>query len=208
MTEQQLAKVSEVPLTSLLQSRLVDINQICPNVGIDRDGAIDLCEAVLADVDVKQVKVYKGREQRGTIREYLEEIPTEAIVRVAEVVAQASQGVRWTNILGGRAFTFFQWMTLRYPILSLLREVCERQRGEARASKALDTLDGIAEEAEQDGARVKACELTLRAHHSAFGSKTLEKVGNTRPIIVVNIDKIFGGRPEQTEVIDAEVVTK
>ena len=202
----KLVKVSEVPLTGPLANRLAEIGAIAPAEVSQEDveAAVELCDGMLADVDVKQVKVNSGREVRESIRQYLEEIPPEAIMRVAEIVARASRGVRWSKIFEGHAFVFMQWMALRYPVLTHLREACERQRGEARASKALDTLDGIAEEAEQDGARVKACELTLRAHHAAFGAKTAEKVGSTRPIIVVNIDSIYGGGAP-AEVVDAEI---
>lgn len=202
----KLVKTAEVPLTEPLANRLSEIGKLDP-IEVTPElvtQARDLCEGLLCDVDVKQVKVHNGRETRETVRGYLEEIPSDAIVRVAEIVAQASQGVRWTKICGGRAFTFIQWMAIRYPVITHLREVCERQRGEARASKALDTLDGIAEEAEQDGARVKACELTLRAHHSAFGAKTAEKVGSSRPIIVVNIDNIYGSTAP-ADVVDAQI---
>lgn len=202
----KLVKVSKVPLTGPLARRLAEIGAIAPTEVNPEivEQAIELCDGMLADVDVNQVKVHNGREAKESVREFLEEIPPEAIVRVAEIAAQASQGIRWTGIFGGRAFTFMQWMATRYPIITHLREACERQRGEARASKALDTLDGIAEEAEQDGARVKACELTLRAHHAAFGAKTAEKVGSSRPIIVVNIDSIYGGAAP-AEVVDAEI---
>lgn len=205
----QLVQVPEHPLTPTLQKRLADLGEMEVTDELHAQ-AVDLCEGFLCDVDVKQVKVYKNRKQWETIGQYLKEIPQVAIVRVAEIASQVSCGVRWGKIFNGKAFQFFTWMATAYPVLSLLKDKCEQMRGDARASKALDTLDELAENAEQDGAKVKACELTLRAHHSAFGSKTLEKVGNTRPIIVVNIDKIFSGNDSSPgrggEVVDAQKV--
>lgn len=182
--------VKVFPLTPTLATKLQNLTDEPPTLTADQ--AVDVLAEYLSDVDAKAVKVHKGRVRYETIREYLEEMPCEVIVRVAEIAVRCASGERWGNIFGGKAFQFFQWMGLSYPVTRHLMDACERLRGEARAQKALDTLDEVAESAEQDGARVKACELTLRAHHAAFGAKTAQKEGSTRPIIVVNLANIFG----------------
>lgn len=202
-----MTALTQVPIHELsqtLKKRLSDLGDLEVNEELQAQ-AVDLCASFLCDIDVKQIKVFKNRRQWETVEQYLKEIPPLAIVRVAEIAVQVAQGVRWGKIFDGKAFQFFTWMTLVYPVLQLLKDKCEQMRGEARANKALDTLDSLAEEAEQDGAKVKACELTLRAHHVAFGAKTLQKIGNTRPIIVVNIDNVFKGEAGDVVDVDAQI---
>lgn len=182
--------VKVYPLTPTLAAKLQNLTDEPPTLTADQ--AVGVLMEYLADVDAKAVKVQKGRARYESIREYLEEMEGDLMVRVAEIALMCANGERWGRIFGGRAYAFIQWVGLRYPIVRMVYDACERLRGEARAQKALDTLDEVAENAEQDGARVKACELTLRAHHAAFGAKTAQKEGSTRPIIVVNLANIFG----------------
>ena len=182
--------VKVYPLTPTLAAKLQNLTDEPPTLTADQ--AVGVLAEYLADVDAKAVKVHKGRVRYESISEYLEEMEEGLMVRVAEIALMCANGERWGRIFGGRAYAFIQWVGLRYPVIRMVYDVCERLRGEARAQKALDTLDEVAENAEQDGARVKACELTLRAHHAAFGAKTAQKEGCTRPIIVVNLANIFG----------------
>ncbi len=178
----------KVELSPLLLKHCKQLTK--PN--ISAEDALTVCQGYLDGVDIRQIKKIKGRAEYDSVEGYLNEIPSEAMARVADMALRLVSGERWSSLYGGQAYNFWCWMGSRYPVLQLLYAEVERLRGQARASKALDTLDTIAEEAEQDGARVKACELTLRAHHKAFGAKTEAKEGNSRPIIVVNIASIFG----------------
>lgn len=73
----------------------------------------------------------------------------------------------------------------------------EELRSKMRAERVLDRLDALSEDAENEGARVKACEILLRAHHPAFGHATEAKRGSDRPMVVVNIANILGEGDEQ-----------
>lgn len=198
----ELTKIKQCPLTPSLSAQ---VNSL-PQPTLTKGQAVDVLDNMLTGTDAREVKVLQGRQKMESIREYLSEIPSEAITRVAEISTQAVQGVRWAQICDGRAFVVMQWLSFRYPVLDILRDRIERMRGEARAQKALDKLDAISEEAEQDGAKVKAIELTLRAHHPAFGAKTAQKQTSDRPVVVVNIAQIFGQEDEKAPktVIDAE----
>jgi hypothetical protein len=198
----ELIKIKPCPLTQSIAAQVASL----PAPTLTRDQAVDVLDNMLTGTDAREVKVLNGRPKLESISEYLSEIPAEAITHVAEISTQAVQGVRWAQICDGRAFVIMQWLSFRYPVLEILRDRIERMRGEARAQKALDKLDVISEEAEQDGAKVKAIELTLRAHHPAFGAKTAQKQASDRPVVVVNIAQIFGEKDEKSPktVVDAE----
>jgi hypothetical protein len=198
----ELTTIKQLPLTPSLSAQVLGL----PQPAIDAEQALGVLDNMLQAVDAREVKVLQGRQKMESIRHYLSEIPAEAITRVAEIATLASQGVRWGQIYDGKSFMVMQWLSFRYPVLEILRDRIERMRGEARAQKALDRLDAIADEAEQDGAKVKAIELTLRAHHPAFGAKTAQKQTSDRPVVVVNIAQIFGqdDKNASKNVVDAE----
>lgn len=187
-----------VPLTPALEKQVEKLP--LPNA-VDKETVCSVF-ALLEGIDAKQVKKLKGRREYDEIEGYLNEIPCEVIVRIAVIADALVNGERWSSIWGGAAWCFWLTALKRYPVLQVLDNEIERIRAQARANKALDMIDEIAETAEQDGARVKACELSLRAHHRAFGAKTDAKEGSTRPIIVVNLAHIFGNASSR-EAVDA-----
>ena len=196
MMSKELSTV--VPLTPALAKQVEKLP--LPNA-VDKEAVCSVF-ALLEGVDAKQVKKLKGRREYDEIEGYLKEIPCEVIVRIAVIADALVNGERWSSIWGGSAWCFWLTALKRYPVLQVLDGEIERIRAQARANKALDMIDEIAETAEQDGARVKACELSLRAHHRAFGAKTDAKEGSTRPIIVVNLANIFGDASSR-EAVDA-----
>lgn len=131
------------------------------------------------------------------------------MARAAEWMVLAAAGERWSKIGGGRAYMALKWLGFQYPVIALAMARMETLRGQSRAERALERLEAVAEEAEQDNARVKACEVLLRASHPAFGAMTEAKGGSDRPIINVNLAAFFGESGEKSgekSVKHAEVV--
>ena len=186
-----LARVHPLPPT--LASRLAEAE-----AGLGKpaysvaDAERVLADVFLADVDASSVKVYQGRAKCSSIIEFLREIDPVAIPRAAEWMVQAACGVRWGKIGGGKTHQVLMWLGTTYPILALAMAKVEAFRGRARAERVLDRLDALSETAENEGARVKAAEVLLRAYHPAFGHATEAKTGTDRPMVVVNVANILG----------------
>lgn len=149
-------------------------------------------DVFLADSDVGQVKIGNGRVKHDDFKGFLGEIEDAVIVRAAEWMVQGACGERWSKIGNGHCFALLTWISHVYPVLKLALAKMEELRSKMRAEKVLDRLDALSEEAEQDSAKVKACEILLRAHHPAFGHATEAKKGSDRPMVVVNIANILG----------------
>lgn len=181
------------PLSPTLQSRFADA---CSALGIPSytpTQAVDvLADVFLADGDAGQVKVANGRVKHDNFKGFLLEIEDAVIVRIAEWMVQGACGERWSKIGNGHCFALLTWISHIYPVLKLAMAKMEELRGKMRAERVLDRLDALSEEAEQDSAKVKACEILLRAHHPAFGHATEAKKGSDRPMVVVNIANILG----------------
>ena len=120
------------------------------------------------------------------------------MARAAEWLVLAAAGERWSRIGGGRAYMALKWLGFQYPVIALAMARMETLRGQSRAERALERLEAVADEAEQDNARVKACEVLLRASHPAFGAMTDAKGGSDRPIINVNLAAFFGESGEKS----------
>lgn len=162
-------------------------------VDLDAQDAIKhILDSYLVGVDTKEIRILKGRNEYRSIDGYLCEIPPRLIACVAKVLDEIAMGVSFTSILDGNGWRFINWIGHTYPILVHARMQAMRLRDGARAEKALDRLESIAEDGESDSARVKANEILLRATHSAFGHATETKTTSTRPLITINVGAIYG----------------
>ncbi len=181
------------PLSPTLQTRFEDACRSLSTSSYSAEQAVDvLADVFLADGDVGQVKVSAGRVKYDDFKGFLLEIEDAVIVRIAEWMVQGACGERWSKIGNGHCFALITWISHIYPVLKLAMAKMEELRGKMRAERVLDRLDALSEEAEQDSAKVKACEILLRAHHPAFGHATEAKKGSDRPMVVVNIANILG----------------
>ena len=190
------AKVKVHHLTPAIRKQL---DNTPPAKAYDRDGARDvILSIILAGDDAKAVKVYKHRERYDNLGDYLDEMEGDLVARAGEWLVQAAAGERWSKIGGGRAFMALQWLGCQYPVIALAMAKAEVLRTRSRAERALERLEAVADEAEQDNARVKACEVLLRASHPAFGAATEAKTGSDRPIINVNLAAFFGESGEKS----------
>lgn len=190
------AKVKVHHLTPAIRKQL---DNTPPAKAYDRDGARDvILSIILAGADAKAVKVYKDRERYDNLGDYLDEMEGDLVARAGEWLVQAAAGERWSRIGGGRAFMALQWLGCQYPVIALAMAKAEVLRTRSRAERALERLEAVADEAEQDNARVKACEVLLRASHPAFGAATEAKTGSDRPIINVNLAAFFGENGEKS----------
>ena len=181
------------PLSQTLQTRFADECNGLGRPSYTQTQAEDvLADVFLADADVGQVKIASGRFKHDDFRGFLREMEDVVIVRIAEWMVQGACGERWSKIGNGHCFALLTWISHIYPVLKLAMAKMEELRGKMRAERVLDRLDALSEEAENEGARVKACEILLRAHHPAFGHATEAKKGSDRPMVVVNIANILG----------------
>ena len=188
--QRQLIKAH--PLSPTLQKHFDDACSGIPSSFSPAQAEDVLADVFLPDADAGQIKVYAGRAQSEDIRGFLREMEGKVIVRTAEWLVQGACGERWSKIGGGHAYSMLIWLGNVFPIVKLAMAKMEELRGKMRAEKVLDRLDALSEEAENEGARVKACEILLRAHHPAFGHATEAKKGTDRPMVVVNIANILG----------------
>lgn len=191
-----LAKVPVVPLSPAI-SRQIAITPKAREYDHTSGRAVIL-EVILAGADAKAVKVHKERRRWESLGDYLDEIDGEVIARVAEWLVHAAAGERWSRIGGGEAFAALMWLGSQFPVIALAMSRAEVLRTRSRAERALERLEAVAERAEQDNARVKACEVLLRASHPAFGAATEAKTGSDRPIINVNLAAFFGESGEKS----------
>ena len=191
-----LAKVPTVPLSPAI-ARQIAISPKAREYD-PASGRAVILEVILAGADAKAVKVHKERRRWENLVDYLDEIEGDVIARVAEWLVQAAAGERWSRIGGGEAFAALQWLGSQFPIIALAVSKAEVLRTRSRAERALERLEAVADEAEQDNARVKACEVLLRASHPAFGAATEAKTGSDRPIINVNLAAFFGENGEKS----------
>lgn len=193
MKTQQRQLIKAHPLSPTLGKRFADAcNGLADPLYSPSQAEDVLADVFLPDADAGQVKVYAGRAQSEDIRGFLREIESKVIVRTAEWLVQGACGERWSKIGNGHAYSMLIWLGNVFPIVKLAMGKMEELRGKMRAEKVLDRLDALSEEAENEGARVKACEILLRAHHPAFGHATEAKKGSDRPMVVVNIANILG----------------
>lgn len=185
-----LAKV--IPLTPTLR-KLVDKTE----ADLDpEDAKRVLLDVFLSGVEPKEVRPRRGEVVEDTVAGFLSHVPAEAIARYAQVCIMGASGAKWSDILGGNGFALMQWAGTCYPVLALAWSKAKQLRAEASGERALERLETIADGGGQEipaNARVKACEILLRANHPAFGHQTEAKTGtSTRPIVNINLAAFVG----------------
>ena len=198
------------PLPPALAKRMADADASLPAPAYTPRQAEDVLLGVfLADVTPDSIPVRQGRTKHASIQGFLREIEPRAIARAAEWMVAGACGERWGKIGGGQAYGALVWLGSAYPVLRQAFDTMQVMRSAARAERVLDRLDALAEGAENGGARVKAMELLLRAHHPAFGHATEAKRGTDRPLVVVNVASIIGSSGAESvsnaPTIDAEM---
>jgi hypothetical protein len=198
--KKSITKVAQVPLTSLLKRQL---DYIKINETFSREECLEgILTIFVREEDVSTVKVSKGREKRDTIKEYLEEMPAQAIACAYDILLDGALGQPWRRV--GCGFSYFvvlQWLAKLYPVLECAMRTMDKLRERARAERVLDRLESFVNNEDGDAnanARVKACELLLRATHRAFGASTDAKVDTSRPIININLANVFGANDTKT----------
>lgn len=163
----------------------------------------------ISDEDLKMIKVSKKRQKYDSVEEYLAEMPDNVIVRVFDLLLDGAVGQPWRRLSNGFTYwTLLQWISKQYPVVQVMVNNMDKLRERARAERVLDKLETFAnseDESFNGGARVKACELLLRATHRAFGAVTESKVDSNRPIINVNLAQIFGnGTKTEQNTVEVE----
>lgn len=205
MKTNALSNIKVIPVTSTIKHHL----DLVPNNGLKmkkEDVIQGMLTIFINEEELKLIKVAKNRERYDSVSQYLAEIPSEVIMRVYDLLLDGAVGQKWRKLPNGFSYyTLLQWLAKQYPVIQVMISNMDKLRERARAERVLDKLESFVDSEDENincGARVKACELLLRATHKAFGAPTESKTESNRPIINVNLAQIFGNdtKTEQTSI--------